>query len=209
MFTKGLSKQTQSNLESLSNVQFVSKYYLAGGTGLSLHLGHRFSHDLDFFSLTPEKSIIIASGLMNKGMLEVLQNDEGTFNGRLNGVKMSFFLYPYKLLFPVVIYRNVKIADILDIACMKIEAISSRGTKRDFVDLYTICNTTKSLQELLTLFEEKYEGIKYNMLHILKSLVYFEDAEHDEMPRMITNISWNEVKEFFQIEAKKIIFPVG
>lgn len=204
MFTKGLSKQTQSNLESLSNVQFVSKYYLAGGTGLSLHLGHRFSQDIDFFSLTPEKSIIIASGLMNKGMLEVLQNDEGTFR-----VKLSFFLYPYKLLFPVVIYRNVKIADILDIACMKIEAISSRGTKRDFVDLYTICNTTKSLQELLTLFEEKYEGIKYNMLHILKSLVYFEDAEHDEMPRMITNISWNEVKEFFQIEAKKFIFPVG
>lgn len=91
MFTKGLSKQTEKNLEILGKIPFVSKYYLAGGTALSLHFGHRFSFDLDFFSQTPEKSIVISSQLKEKGQLEIFQNDEGTFNGRFNNVKLSFF----------------------------------------------------------------------------------------------------------------------
>lgn len=205
MLTRGLSQQTQKNLESLGKVPFVSKYYLAGGTALSLHFGHRFSHDLDFFSLTPEKSFLISAQLKNKGTLEIFQNDEGTFNGQLNSIKLSFFIYPYKLLFSPSEFKGVKIAHPLDIACMKIDAISSRGTKRDFIDLYTICKTTKPLKQLLVFFDKKYQGVKYNKLHILKSLVYFEDAKSDAMPKMITSISWDAVEKFYLQETKKLI----
>ena len=208
MFTRGLSKQTQKNLESLGNIPSVSKYYLAGGTALSLYLGHRFSYDLDFFSVTPEKSIVIVSQLKNKGHLEIFQNDEGSFNGQLNGVKLSFFIYPYKLIFPHSLFNKIKIAHPLDIACMKIDAISSRGTKRDFIDLYTICRTQKSLGELLVIFKKKYGGVQYNMLHVLKSLMYFEDAEKDEMPKMIEKINWNNIKAFFLSETKKLAYEL-
>ncbi len=204
MFTKGLSKQTQKNLETLGKISFISKYYLAGGTSLSLHFGHRFSFDLDFFSLTPEKSIMISSQLKEKGQLEIFQNDEGTFNGQLNGVKLSFFLYPYQLIGPWSVYKNIKIASVSDIACMKLDAISSRGTKRDFIDLYFICRKFAPLENILSLFDKKYTGVKYNKLHLIKSLAYFVDAENDEMPKMIEKISWQEVKKFFEQEAIRL-----
>lgn len=202
MFTRGLSQQTQKNLVILSKILFVSKYYLAGGTALSLHYGHRFSYDLDFFSLEPEKSFIITSSLKDKGKLEIFQNDEGTFNGQLNGIKLSFFIYPYKAISPFSKYNNIKVAGISDIACMKINAISSRGTKRDFVDLYSICKRDNQLARLLKLFEKKYAAVKYNMLHIIKSLVYFKDAEEEEMPSMVDEIDWKAVKKFFVQEVK-------
>lgn len=204
MFIRGLSKQTQANLESLKNLSFVKKYYLAGGTALSLHFGHRFSYDLDFFSLTPERKEIIRSGLSSLGSLEILQNDEGTFNGKLDSVKLSFFIYPYKLLVPAVDFNGIAVADIPDISSMKIDAISSRGTKRDFIDLYFICNKFKPLEELFLLFEKKYSGVKFNMLHIIKSLVYFVDAEDQEMPEMIEKVSWEEVKKFFENEVVRL-----
>ena len=205
MFTRGLSSQTQKNLETLSKIPFVAKYYLAGGTGLSLHFGHRFSHDLDFFSPHAEQSEIIVASLKDVGKLEIFQNDFKTFNGQLNKVKLSFFEYPYKLLEPTTLFQNVTIASITDIGCMKIDAISSRGKKPDFIDLYTICLREKPLKELLDLFGKKYAEIEMNRLHLLKSLVYFEDAEQDTMPVMIDSLDWQKVKEFFQEEVKKFL----
>jgi len=205
MFTKGLSQQTQTNLATLSTISFVSNYYLAGGTALSLYFGHRFSHDLDFFSPQAVQPEIIRSSLKNIGALEVFQNDLKTFNGQLNKVKLSFFEYPYKLLEPTVEFQKIKIASVVDIGCMKIDAISSRGKKRDFIDLYTICLRVKSLAELLHLFEKKYVALQFNKLHLLKSLVYFEDAEEDAKPVMIDKIQWNEVKTFFQKEVRKLL----
>lgn len=60
------------------------------------------------------------------------------------------------------------------------------------------------LADLIALFRKKYAGFDYNFLHLLKSLVYFADAENDAMPTMIEKISWKKVKEFLQKEAKSI-----
>jgi predicted nucleotidyltransferase component of viral defense system len=204
MFTKGLSERTQSNLELLRKVAFAKDYYLAGGTSLSLHYGHRFSNDLDFFSQYPVEPEIIRLELSKIGKLEILQNDKGTFNGLLNEVKLSFFIYPYPLLVPSLDFDGIKVADIPDIAAMKIDAVSSRGTKRDFIDLYFICKRFKPIEELLAIFEKKFSGVKFNELHIVKSLVYFTDAEDQEMPKMIEKVEWKEVKSFFEKEAVRL-----
>lgn len=208
MFIEGLSEQTQKNLELLKEVPFVAKYYLAGGSALSLHLGHRYSIDLDFFSPTPENPLIIEGLLAKIGKLEIFQNDAGTFSGRLNGVRLSFFLYSYPNLFPLTDLFGVRVANILDIGCMKLDAVSSRGTKRDFIDLYVICRKAKPLKELLKLFRKKYENVDYSILHILKSLVYFADAEKDEIPQMIERVEWEAVKNFFVREVKKLTYFV-
>jgi len=206
MFTKGLSQTTQNNLAALKNLAFVKSYYLAGGTALSLHFGHRFSNDLDFFSQTPASSEIIKSELSKAGQLEIFQNDEGTFNGVLDGGKLSFFIYPYGLLKPVLDFNGVKVADIADIACMKIDAISSRGTKRDFIDFYFICNRFKPIEALLELYSKKYRGVKFNKLHLVKSMIYFNDAEDDVMPQMIEKVEWEAIKQFFINKIKQIRF---
>lgn len=99
---------------------------------------------------------------------------------------------------------GIRVADLRDIGCMKIDAISSRGMKRDFIDLFFICKELISLKNLLSLFKRKYKSVNYNMMHILKSLVYFEDAENNPMPKMIVPVSWQEVKNFFKKEIRKI-----
>ena len=97
-------------------------------------------------------------------------------------------------------------ADIKDIAPMKIAAIADRGTKRDFIDLYFIFAKTKilTLKETLGLYDKKFKALRQNKMHILKSLVYFEDAEKDKLPQMIKQVRWSSVKRFFISEQQKI-----
>ena len=109
---------------------------------------------------------------------------------------MSFWGYDYPVLFPLARFLEVRIADARDIACMKISAIASRGTKRDFVDLYAAAQRW-GLAESLRLFDRKYAQTAYSEIHILKSLTFFEDADKDPMPHVLTPIDWSEVKRFF------------
>lgn len=200
---QGVSSQTKRNLAVLSRLDFVRRYFLAGGTACALHLGHRLSFDLDWFSAQPVEPRIIVAKLKDLGKLEVLQNDEGTFNGSFNGVKLSFFIYPYPLLFPFHDYEGIKLADIKDIACMKLDAISRRGTKRDFIDLYFICKDY-SLDYLLELYEEKFAKFNVPVWHVVKSLGYFADAEKNDLPEMLQPVNWNHIKHFFEQEAFRL-----
>ncbi len=109
-------------------------------------------------------------------------------------VKLQFLHYPYKLLNEVDEYGGVRVSSVLDIGCTKLQTISARGNKKDFVDLYFVLQEY-SLKELLMAMERKYVGVSYNRLHILKSLSYFEDAEQQPMPRMHREVGWELVKK--------------
>ena len=126
----------------------------------------------------------------------VLSQAPLTLHLLLAEVKVSFIGYPYPLLFPKARFSEIGVADPRDIACMKLSAVASRGTRRAFVDLYTV-SKTYSLRQILSLFARKFEGIEYNRLHLLKSLTYFDDAEADAPLEMTVEIPWPEVKAFF------------
>jgi len=193
MYKKTLSKNTKGALESLKG-DFLKKFYLAGGTALALQFGHRRSIDLDFFSgekFSPEN---LKQELKKISKFKVQAEDEDTLEIILNQTKISFFYYPYKLLFSKIRFQNTKLADWRDIACMKINAISQRGSKKDFIDLYFILKK-KSLMEILELFNKKYKNIDYNQLHILKSLSYFEQAEQEAESVILKTVSWQMVKK--------------
>ena len=119
-----------------------------------------------------------------------------TVHANIQGTKVSFLGYAYPMLFPLARFLKVRIADARHIACMKVSAIASRGTKRDFVDLYASAQRW-GLAELLGLFDRKYAKSAYNKIHILKSITFFENAEKDPMPHLLTSIDWGEVKRFF------------
>lgn len=53
MFVRALPEGTQSNLATIARTPLATRFYLAGGTAVGLHLGHRLSYDLGFFSLQP------------------------------------------------------------------------------------------------------------------------------------------------------------
>lgn len=206
MFVQVLSPAARQNLATIADTALASRFYLAGGTAVALHLGHRLSHDLDFF--TPEQSFpadLPRRELGHRGKLAVTQEDVNTFLGIFDGVRISFFIYPYSLLDTPVELEGIQIAGLPDLTAMKLEAISSRGKKRDFIDLYQICQAAFSLEQAIQHLKRKYAGVNYSMVHLLKSLTYFEDAEDDPMPRMLTSLEWITVRRFFETEARRLM----
>lgn len=174
--------------------QFLSSFYLSGGTGLSLQIGHRESEDLGFFSQNQFNPTLLQQEIQECGNLEASELANGTLNTFLGDVKLQFLEYPYKLLKPTLDWDGIRISSVLDIACTKILTVGSRGSKKDFVDLYFLFDQF-SLDELLVAIEKKYQGTDYNVLHILKSLIYFDMAETEPMPRMHKQLDWMDVKE--------------
>lgn len=202
MYPETLQPKTREVLEKVKSLAVIDRFYLAGGTSLALQLGHRESLDLDFFSEQKLMREIIKSELSKMGNYSIEAEDEETLDGILDGVKVSFFYHPYSQLYPFQEFDGIKIADERDIAAMKINAISNRGSKKDFIDIYFLAQKY-TLPQLITFFEKKYSGINYNKLHILKSLTYFEEA-NDPMPKMLKPVEWEEVKKFIEKEAMKI-----
>lgn len=195
MYKEVINKKTERLLKEIEKQDILKNFYLAGGTALALQIGHRKSIDLVWFSRDSFSTNKLKNSLKTLGKLKVDEEMEDTLNCSLDGVKLSFFEYPYKVLFPFVDYsKNIKLADKRDIACMKINAASSRGSKKDFIDIYFLLKEY-SLKELLELFNRKYKDIDYNRLHILKSLSYFEEAENEPMPLMIKGVNWKEIKK--------------
>ena len=212
MFPEILSETARQSLDTLKEVPVFQSAYLAGGTALALQLGHRYSYDLDFF--TPEK---FNENMLTQQLGETLSDfrlerqEWRTILGYVKDMRFSIFYYKYPLLFSTHEFGGIQIADAKDIAPMKIAAVADRGTKRDFIDLYFLLSVHKvvGLEETLDLYEKKFGNLAQNKVHILKSFVYFDDAEEDAMPQMIKDVSWNSVKKFFLEQqnalAKKLL----
>lgn len=180
--------------EKQNELPFLSTFYLSGGTGLSLQLGHRESEDLDFFSETSFNPEQVQQQLLSLGLLSQTELAPGTINTYLSGVKLQFLEYPYSLLEPTSDWNGIQLSSVIDIACTKLQTISMRGSKKDFIDLYFIFEQF-NLAELFEKVDQKYTAIDYSKTHILKSLTYFDDADQQPMPRMIHAVSWNDVKK--------------
>lgn len=194
MFIQTLQKSTRFVLDKISKLDIINKFYLTGGTALALQIGHRESEDLDFFSETTFEPELIQRELETIGSLESVEISKGTLNCFVDNVKLQFLYYPYPTLEPKVEWGNISISSKLDIACTKLITISARGSKKDFVDMYFLLGEY-NLSFLLAKLKEKYPKTDYNETHILKSLLYFLDADHQPGPRMHKDINWERVKE--------------
>lgn len=205
MFREILTQPQQTLLELLSRIAEVRRFYLAGGTALALHLGHRRSRDLDFFSAAPFLPQDLLSRVREAGEPTVLQEASGALSVMLRGVPTSFFHYDYPLLrSPVESPWGLPLADPLDIAAMKLSALAGRGSRKDFVDLYVYARRVAPLAEIFACFHQKFRGVTVDPYHLLRSLTYFEDAEAEAMPDVLDGPNWHEVKAFFRAEAARL-----
>ena len=179
-------------------------WVLAGGTGLALQLGHRISKDLDFFRSIPFSPVEIAAGLADLGRIVVQGRSAGTLQVTLDGLRVSFVAAEAPLLFDGTPYRGLSLADPRDIAVMKVIAIGGCGSRKDFVDLFFYLRGGSSLEGIFALIRRRFAGIDYNEYHLLRSLVFFEDAETEPMPRMIRRATWHEIKSAIVVEVKRL-----
>jgi hypothetical protein len=178
-------------------------FYLAGGTGLALHVGHRRSVDIDLFRESEFVSTHLRDRLRDLKGRHKLETARGTVHLQLHGTKVSFLHYPYPLLFPTRQFELLTVADPRDIACMKLDAIANRGSRRDFVDLY-LAAKTYGLSEIIEWFGTKYAAVSYSRIHLFKALSYFEDAEQQPMPDMLVPLDWAAVRRFFLAEVPRL-----
>jgi hypothetical protein len=200
-----LTGAQQTVLELLSPVPEVRSFYLAGGTALALHLGHRRSRDFDLFRAKEFVPQDLLAALRDVGELEVLQEAAGTLTVAVRAVPVSFFHYVYPLLRPLHDSPwGIGVADCEDIAAMKLAALAGRGSRKDFVDLYAYAKRVAPFEALFGRFREKYRGVRVDPYHLLRSLTYFEDAEAEAMPELLFPESWEEVKAFFRAEAARL-----
>ena len=190
-------------LRKLQSIPALADTRLVGGTALAMQLGHRISIDLDVFGkwdyVCDLREVFSAIGRTEK--------ESGTPNGKMSffyidGVKVDCVSYDmYKWLEPPVEEEGVRLAGIKDIAAMKVNAITNRGTRKDFVDLARLLEDY-SLDEIFGWYRAKYP--EANPALALRSLSYFADAETMPMPRMLVPFDWESCKERIRDAVRKL-----
>lgn len=205
MFYDILDTERMSVLPKLTFLK--DRFYLAGGTGLALQLGHRDSIDFDFFAKVTFNTFDLYKELLEvfgqENVVKTLE-EKGTLGVVLNGnIKLSFFSYPYLLLEPLIKEEFLEIAGIADIGCMKLSAVTGRAVEKDYIDLYFILKQI-SLADLLSKAKEKMPDLDYNL--ILKSLIYFRDVSKENIVfKHNLEVPFDEVKRFLEVEVKKVL----
>lgn len=202
---EALTPETYDAFRVAARLPFIHEFYLAGGTGLALHLGHRFSVDLDFFSPTadavgPDVRVILRESFLDP-TLSITFDKDGTFVATWRGVGIGFFrLSLYPLVQPPIEIEGVPVATIEEIGAMKLAAIIDRGTRKDLVDLYFILQKVP-IERLFKVAAVKYARVRTFAISAVRGLAYFEDAERLPMPRMIDRTSWAKMKQFLERQA--------
>jgi hypothetical protein len=194
-------------LDYLRYHSFVSDFYLAGGTALALQIRHRVSTDLDWFStqrhlLAPEREAI-RQALGSSEQFNVASEEDGLMFTQLLGADVSFIHQPHPLLEPTVEYQGIQLASPTDIGLMKLAAINSRGTRRDFVDIYCLREIV-TLDRLLELAIIKYADRPSFLAIAVRALAYFEDAETQPMPNMLQSVRWADVRTYCEAAVQRL-----
>lgn len=171
-------------------------FYLGGGTAVAVHLGHRESVDLDWFTSGEiDEPLELATELRRSDvMFDVTGVEKGTLHGTTEGVKLSFLEYRYPLVAPAVAWveYGCRLASLEDLACMKLSAIGARGAKRDFIDICALGRSHIPIDRMLGFYRKKYEV--RDVGHTLTALTFFDDADEERTPRMHWDVGWEEIK---------------
>lgn len=184
---------------------FHKEFYLAGGTAVALQIGHRASIDFDMFKLSNIQKTKISLKLKNFDInYQLLFTDSESFHILANGVKMTFFQYPFNI--PTKVYfENIKMPDLIHLAAMKAYALGRRAKWKDYVDLYFILKDFYSLNEISSLTQKLF-GELFSPKLFKQQLCYFNDIDYsEEVNYCIEPVNENTIKSFLtELATSKI-----
>jgi hypothetical protein len=205
LFWNTITDDMRLVLSGFAKTEIGSRFYLAGGTALSLQLGHRHSVDLDFFSPTEDVPTIRTQleHALASFHATLADSSWGNLVYLVKDIRLGFYGYGFPLVAPLVEMEDVRLASMEDIALMKLDALLSRAMRKDFYDLYFICQKIP-LRRLLDLAPQKYPSVRDFETQTVKRLIYFENAELDVDPIMLLPVTWATVKEYFIAQALDI-----
>lgn len=205
LFWDTITEEMKFVLNGFSQTEVGKQFYLAGGTALALQLGHRRSVDLDFFSQSQDVPTIRArlDEALSSFNAQLADASWGNLVYLVKNVRVGFYGYGYELLGPLLETESLRLASLEDIGLMKLDSLLSRAARKDFYDLYFICQRIP-LRKLLDLAPQKYPSIRDFEAQVVKRLVFFDSAEHETDPPLLEPVTWQTVKEYFTRQAKEI-----
>ena len=190
-------------LKALTHEPLLSGVRLVRGTSLALQYGHRKSVDLDFFGEIKCDIIDINDMLRSYGRVMPIKETKTICIYKVDGIKIDIVDYSrYPWIDDCIQENDLRLASPKDIAAMKVNAVEGRGSRKDFVDIYFLLKHY-SLSEILQFYRQKYP--ENSFFRALMSLTYFDDAELQMMPVMLSGVSWEEMKKYISMEVKKMM----
>jgi hypothetical protein len=200
---KTLAPDALELLKELMQKPYLRDFCLVGGTSLSLQIGHRISLDLDLFGSLPFETSELKSLLEDDfNSFQVELERKNTLLATINDTKVDFIRFKYGFAYPLIVEQGIRFADIKDIAPVKLDAVSGRGRKKDFFDLYYLLQYF-SLPQLLELYQAKYNHT--TIFHVIKSINYFAEAEGENDPIVFDKkVTWEKVKKEIVKAVQKI-----
>lgn len=193
--TQILTPQAKLLLPKLASTALINKFYLAGGTALSLYLGHRESVDFDFFTNEEFSANIIDQFKPLSNELKVISRHDNSVEFFLGGVKFFFWLYLYPLTQPLNDFNGIKIASPVDIGLMKIIALEGRVAWKDIIDLYYLDQEVISIADLAKLFYQTYPQNEFNEYSRLKVLLNEKELAASPKPKLLKQVDLEQIKE--------------
>lgn len=172
---------TKEQLELLPLVaSFSREFGLVGGTAIALHIGHRESLDFDLFSEEEFDNLKIRNKIRRtKGIIRIVRDETGQFTTIIQGIKFTFFQYPFHIVFSDNFESIIKIPNLLTLAAMKAYALGRRPKWKDYVDLYFIIKDFHSMQEIIKKTKDIFKN-EFNEKLFREQLSYFEDVSYKE-----------------------------
>lgn len=205
LYWNTISPDMRAVMNGFGKSELGSHFYLAGGTALALQIGHRTSVDLDFFS--PDLDIPTVretlQGALRGFSPELADSSWGNLVFLARNVRVGFYGYGYPLVDSPLSVENVSLASVPDIGLMKLDTLLSRASRKDFHDLYAICQRM-SLRDLLDMVPRKFSHARDFEAQVVRHFVYFERAEQESPVPLIEEVEWQTVKEYFMRQAKEI-----
>lgn len=160
--------------------QFSKQFFLVGGTGIALHLGHRRSIDFDLFTTRPFENSAIKGSLSKGAKIEqIIRDEEGQYSLLANGVQMTFFHYPFKISPKIWFDDIIKIPSLLTLSAMKAYALGRRAKWKDYVDLFFILNKVRKI-DAIAREARRIFGNEFNEKLFREQLCYYKDVNYSE-----------------------------
>jgi hypothetical protein len=158
---------------------FNDDFGLIGGTAIALQLGHRRSIDFDLATLSELNPESIRDKIgKGKEINAVLVDETNEYSLVVDGVRLTFLRYPYKLEFTEEFGKIIKMPDIASLAAMKAYALGRRAKWKDYVDLYFVIS--KYSLAYVTEKASAIFGNEFNEKLFREQLAYFEDIDYSE-----------------------------
>ena len=197
---------TERGAEVYGFLNRFDDFYLAGGTGLALQLGHRISVDFDLFidgaikrSLLPKVQTVFGPSRS----ISLLVNNPEELTVLIDEVKVTVLSYPFPTFDPFVSLDGVFALSVREIAATKAYTIGRRGSFKDYADLYFVLGGGHaSLKEVIDLAERKF-GDVFNSRLFLEQIVSVDDLEDTEIEFLAPPVDQEEVRAFFERQVRE------